>query len=220
MVGRFHERLHCAGQTLAAGQARYPGEAALEIIDYPHPTLRHKNKPLRRVDAELRDTVAEMFCLMYEAKGVGLAANQVDLPYRLFVVNLGGERGEDEELVFINPVLANPKTTEEAEEGCLSLPGLYAPVRRPSTITVSAYNLSGAEIRRELDGLLARVVQHETDHLDGVLFIDRLSQTVEMSVRDEIDEFERKFRQHRENGEIPSDDAIAQRLAEIEKKYC
>ena len=79
-----------------------------------------------------------MFDLMYEAKGIGLAANQVDLPYRLFVLNLTGDAAEaDQEQVFINPVLSDPKGSAEAEEGCLSLPGLYAQVRRPETITVS-----------------------------------------------------------------------------------
>ena len=77
----------------------------MEIIEYPHPTLRHQSKPLRRIDASLRQTVAEMFRLMYEAEGIGLAANQVDLPYRLFVLNVSEERQEDTELVFINPVL-------------------------------------------------------------------------------------------------------------------
>ena len=192
----------------------------MEIIEYPHPTLRHKSKPLRRVDAKLRDTVAEMFRLMYEAKGVGLAANQVDLPFRLFIANLGGEVGPDEELVFINPVISNPKSSEEAEEGCLSLPGLYSQVRRPAAVTVNAFDLAGEEINREIDGLLARIVQHETDHLDGVLFIDRLSEAAEMSVRDDVAEFERRFQRRRDAGEIPPDDDIASRLAEIEKKYC
>ncbi|MEK6247864.1 MAG: peptide deformylase [Planctomycetales bacterium] len=192
----------------------------MEIVKYPHPTLRHKSKPLQKVDAELRQVIAKMFELMYEAKGVGLAANQVDLPYRLFVVNLGGERGEDEELVFIKTVISSPKSPEESDEGCLSLPGLYAPVRRPGSVVVSAFNLSGEQIQWELNGLLSRVVQHETDHLDGVLFIDRISETAGMSVRDEIDEFKRQFEQARKSGGMPSDQEIDERLAELEKVYC
>ena len=97
----------------------------MQIITYPHYTLRYKSQPLTRVDAALRKLVAEMFDLMYEANGVGLAGNQVDLPLRLFVVNMAAEPGEGEELVFINPVLSQPKGKEEGEEGCLSLPGLY-----------------------------------------------------------------------------------------------
>ena len=109
-----------------------------------------------------------MFELMYDAKGVGLAANQVDLPFRLFVTNLAGAPDEGEEMVFINPVVERPKGNTEQDEGCLSLPEVYAPVRRPERITVSAYDLSGNEINGEIDGIMARVVQHETDHLDAV----------------------------------------------------
>jgi peptide deformylase len=173
------------------------------------------------VDADLRVTVTEMFRLMYDAAGIGLAANQVDLPYRVFVINLGSERGQDEEMVFINPVISRPKApVEEEEEGCLSLPGVFAPVRRPSTIHLTAFNLAGEEIRSEFQGLLARVIQHETDHLDGVMFIDRLSDTAEMAVRDELADFQRRFEQRRESGEIPADEKIRTRLELIEKTYC
>ena len=193
----------------------------MDILEYPHPTLRHKTKSLRRVDADLRVTVTEMFRLMYDADGIGLAANQVDLPYRVFVINLGSERGQDEEMVFINPVISRPKApVEEEEEGCLSLPGVFAPVRRPSTIHLTAFNLAGEEIRSEFQGLLARVIQHETDHLDGVMFIDRLSDTAEMAVRDELADFQRRFEQRRESGEIPADEKIRTRLELIEKTYC
>lgn len=193
----------------------------MDIVEYPHPTLRHKAKSLRRVDADLRVTVTEMFRLMYDADGIGLAANQVDLPYRVFVINLGSERGQDEEMVFINPVISRPKApVEEEEEGCLSLPGVFAPVRRPSTIHLTAFNLAGEEIRSEFQGLLARVIQHEIDHLDGVLFIDRLSDTAEMAVRDELADFQRRFEQRRESGEIPADEKIRTRLELIEKTYC
>lgn len=191
----------------------------LRVINYPHPTLRHVSKPLKRVDAELHKLVREMFDLMYtkEHRGVGLAANQVDLPYRFFVVNLSGDPAiKDEEHVFINPVLSQPKGGEEQEEGCLSLPGLFAPVRRPERIRINAYNLAGQEIIYDLDDLFARVVQHETDHLDGVLFIDRLASTVEASIRDKLVEFERDFNGRRERREIPSDQEISARLAELE----
>ncbi len=193
----------------------------MDILEYPHPTLRHKTKSLRRVDADLRVTVTEMFRLMYDAAGIGLAANQVDLPYRVFVINLGSERGQDEEMVFINPVISRPKApVEEEEEGCLSLPGVFAPVRRPSTIHLTAFNLAGEEIRSEFQGLLARVIQHEIDHLDGVMFIDRLSDTAEMAVRDELADFQRRFEQRRESGKIPADEKIRTRLELIEKTYC
>ena len=181
----------------------------MKIVNYPHPTLRHESKPIRRVDSELRRIVAEMFDLMYAARGVGLAANQVDLPIRLFLANLASDPKEGEELVFINPVISKPKGTEEKEEGCLSLPELYGPVVRPETVHVSAYTLEGDEIEGDLDGLAARVVQHETDHLDGVLFIDRLSDTAAISAKDAIEAFELEFNGLRERGEVATDSAIA-----------
>ena len=119
-----------------------------------------------------------MFELMYRAKGIGLAANQVDLPYRMFILNLEGDPAKPElERVFLNPVLSHPKGSSDGEEGCLSLPGLYAEVKRPERITITAYDMSGQPSRRNADGLFARAAQHETDHLDGTLFIDRLSPT-------------------------------------------
>ncbi|HUY88898.1 MAG TPA: peptide deformylase [Pirellulales bacterium] len=192
----------------------------MRIINYPHPTLRRTSKLLKRVDAELHKLVREMFDLMYadEHRGIGLAANQVDLPYRLFVVNLTADPAlKDQEHVFINPLLSQPKGTAEAEEGCLSLPGLYAQVRRPERIKINAYNLAGLEVTYELDDLFARVVQHETDHLDGVLFIDRLSSTARLAVQEALDEFEELFAGQRQRGEIPGDEFILSRLAELEQ---
>jgi peptide deformylase len=192
----------------------------LRIVTYPYPTLTRPSKPLRRVDAELHTVVRQMFDLMYEKdhRGIGLAANQVDLPYRLFVINLTCDPAlRDQEFVFINPVLSQPKGSAEEEEGCLSLPGLYAQVRRPERITVNAYNLAGQEVTMGLEGLFARVVQHETDHLDGVLFIDRLSPTAHLAVREALAEFEADFQSRRTRGEIPSDEQILGRLAELEQ---
>jgi len=192
----------------------------LEIVNYPHPTLRHKSKPLQRVDANIGKMVREMFELMYAAGGVGLAANQVELPFRLFIANLMSDPDEGEELVFINPVLSRPKGNEEKEEGCLSLPELYGPVKRPESIHLNAYSLEGEEIEGELSGLAARVVQHETDHLDGVLFIDRLSETGVMTVKQTLEDFEFEFQNLRERSAFPADGQIAQRLGELEAKYC
>ncbi len=191
----------------------------MQIIHYPHPTLRHISRPLKRVDAELHKMVREMFDLMYQAKGVGLAANQVDLPYRLFVVNLQSDpQARDEEHVFINPVIRGRKGMAEAEEGCLSLPGVYETVRRPETVTINAYTLAGQEVDWELSGLFARVVQHETDHLDGVLFIDRLPPTKQADVRGPLDEFESVYASRRDLGEMLSPEANAARLSELERQ--
>jgi peptide deformylase len=189
---------------------------ALKLIQYPHPTLRHVSRPLKKIDAELRQISAEMFALMYKHKGVGLAANQVDLPYRLFVVNLEGDRTKGEEMTFVNPVLSRRKGLAEAEEGCLSLPGLYGYVKRPEQVVLDAFTLDGKPVHLELDGLFARVVQHETDHLDGRLFIDRLSATGVLSARPILDEFELAYAGQLERGEIPSDEMIAARLADLE----
>lgn len=191
---------------------------SLQIIHYPHPVLRHPSKPLKRVDAELRTIVAEMFDLMYEHEGVGLAANQVDLPYRLFVANPEGTPDAKEaERVFINPVVSLPRGQEEDEEGCLSIPSVYAPVTRSETIKIEAYDLAGNEFTAELSGLMARIVQHETDHLDGTLFIDRLSPTQLAAIRDKLEEFELVFRSRTDTGEMPSADQIAARLRELER---
>ena len=191
---------------------------SLSVIHYPHPTLRHVSKPLKRVDGELREMVAEMFDLMYEHEGIGLAANQVDLPYRVFVTNVQGDpEAKDAECVFINPVIVKGSGQHEREEGCLSIPGVYAPVIRKEKITVQAYNLAGEEISGELDGLFARVVQHETDHLDGRLFIDRLSPTQLADVQGQLEEFEIDFQSKRTVGEMPDDEQIAARIAELEQ---
>jgi len=190
------------------------------IITYPHPTLRRVSKPLRRVDGDLRRKIREMFDLMYSAKGIGLAANQVDLPLRLFIVNLEADPQAGEEMVFINPVLSLPRGgSDEAEEGCLSLPGLYGQVVRPKQVRINAYSLSGKEIETDVTGLFARCVQHEVDHLDGVLFPDRMSAAAKTTIAEGLDEFEAEFKSRRETGGIPSDDQIAKQWAEWESRY-
>ncbi len=192
----------------------------LQIVQYPHPALRHNSKPIKRVDADLHRIIREMFALMYASNGIGLAANQVDLPLRLFIVNLAAKPDEGEELVFLNPVISQPKGNEESEEGCLSFPQLYGPVRRPKQVTVQAYNIKGEEIQATLNGMLSRVVQHEKDHLDGVLFTDRMTATALADVRPALDEFELVYNNRRQRGEIPGDEQIAQRLRLWEDKYC
>jgi peptide deformylase len=189
----------------------------VRIIKYPHPTLRHLSKPLRRVDAELKRIIHEMLDLMYADNGIGLAANQVDLPYRMFVMNVEGDpKAKDQEYVFINPVIARRSGTAEAEEGCLSLPEIYAPVKRSERIVLSAYNLAGEEMHYELSGLFARAAQHETDHLDGVLFIDRLSDSGKLAVKEALETLELEFNGLRERGHVPDDAQIASRLGELE----
>lgn len=191
----------------------------MEIVHYPHPTLRRKSKSISRVDSGLKSTVAEMFELMYTARGIGLAANQVDLPLRLFVINLAGEKGEGEEMVFINPVLDQPKGSETAEEGCLSIPGVNGNVNRPAQVHVSAYDLSGNEIDFTASGLLARAIQHEHDHLEGILFIDRISDSEKKQLAGELEEFELEFQSGRTSHTIPSEEEIARHWQAIEERY-
>ncbi len=188
----------------------------MRIVNYPHPTLRYRSKPIRRVDAEFKKIVRGMFDLMYEHKGIGLAANQVDLPYRFFIMNLEGDPAKAEEFVFINPVISRRRGTIEGEEGCLSFPEIYAPVKRSEKIVISAYNLAGDEVNYELTGLLARAAQHEYDHLDGILFIDRLSPAALMSIKEALSDLESEFQGQRHRGAIPDDHQIATRLAELE----
>jgi peptide deformylase len=191
---------------------------SLHVIQYPHPTLRHPSRPLKRVDAELRKIVAEMIDLMYEHEGVGLAANQVDLPYRLFVANEKGDPDAREfEQVFINPVLSAGRGQEEDEEGCLSIPGIRAPVVRNGKIKIQAFDLAGNEIVGELSGLMARIAQHETDHLDGTLFIDRLGPAHKAAIREQLEEFELAYQSKLETRELPDADNMASRLRELER---
>jgi len=192
----------------------------MEIITYPHPTLHYQSKPVKRINTELKEIVKEMFSLMYEANGIGLAANQVDLPLRLFIVNTASDRDEGEELVFINPVLSGGKGSETQEEGCLSLPGVYGPVSRPRTIHVEAFAINGAPIKMNLDGLLARVVQHETDHLDGILFTERMNELSLKALSDELQEFELEFESLRQGGLMATDEMIHAKRVQWESTFC
>src|SRR5205807_4372124 len=134
----------------------------------PHPALRFKSVPITQIDSELHDAVREMFELMYASEGIGLAANQVGLPYRFFVLNLTGKREEkDQEHIFINPEIVRRKGTQEAEEGCLSVPKLYGQVRRVEEIIVEAFDLEGRGFELTIDDLGSRAIQPGTDHLDG-----------------------------------------------------
>lgn len=188
----------------------------MEIVKHPHPALRFKSVPVRQIDANLRRTVRGMFDLMYAAKGIGLAANQVALPLRVFVINLSGEDAvAEEEHVFINPVIRGRKGGEVAEEGCLSLPQLFADVRRPSAVTIEAFDLDGAGFEMKLEELPARVVQHELDHLDGIMFTDKLTAPLSPENAARMAEFEKDHRDAQNAGTLPPDDDLLARVREI-----
>ena len=194
----------------------------MQIVLYPHPALRFKSVPITQIGPDLHDMVREMFELMYASEGIGLAANQVGLPYRLFILNLTGKREEkDQEHVFINPEIVKRKGTQEAEEGCLSFPKMYGQVRRADEIVVEAFDLAGQGFELSIDDLASRAIQHETDHLDGVLFTDKLSEATQRELAPKITDFEAQFRRQQELGVVPSNSEIEtqlRRLAEIQKQ--
>lgn len=191
----------------------------LRVISYPHPVLLRPCKTVRRVDAAFKALAAEMLELMYAHNGVGLAANQVGVPLRLFVANPSGQRGEGEEWICINPELNLPKGNETDREGCLSLPEIFGPVPRPTRVKLNAYDLAGNEIQRDLSGFPARVVQHECDHLDGVFFFHRMSEWDLQPIEGDLAELDRVFRQQQESGQLADDEALLQQAADWEKRY-
>ncbi len=194
--------------------------AAIELVIHPHPILRHRSKPIARVDKELKDIAREMFRIMYALRGVGLAANQVALPVRMFVCNPTGVQDEGPEMVLINPVITKQKGIQDAEEGCLSLPGVNAAVKRSKSLWINAYDLSGKEIDMEISGFLARIVQHETDHLDGVLFVDRLSSESAKSLDPAMDTLVEDYTSRQRTGSLESDGILMEKSMEWERKYC
>lgn len=179
----------------------------MKIVNYPHPALRHAVKPLTAIDKQVQLQVREMLELMYTSKGLGLAANQVSLSYQVFVANPTGDPEQrDQEIVCINPViLERSGGSVEGEEGCLSFPGLYQKIRRARTVKIQAYNLQGQVFDVSANDLAARVLQHEFDHLQGVLFIDKMGMIAKLASRSALKTFERDFRKAQERGEIPSD---------------
>jgi peptide deformylase len=190
----------------------------MKIVQFPHPALRHPARPVVNIDKPLRLLVGQMLELMYAKKGLGLAGPQVAMPFQVFVMNLEGDPAQQEmQRVYINPVIIDRKGSVEGEEGCLSFPGLYQKVRRPKQIRVQAYDEQGQKIDRVLSDLEARVVDHETDHLHGRLFIDKFGMIAKLSARSSLAEFERDFKRARERGEIPLDKEIERQLRELEQ---
>lgn len=146
------------------------------LIILPDPVLRQVSKPLETVDARVLKLADDMLETMYDAPGIGLAAIQVGEPLRLLVIDVAKEEEGRKPQVFINPeIIASSDTRSTYEEGCLSIPGYYAEVERPAEITVNYIDRGGKQQEMAAEGLLATCLQHEIDHLDGVLFIDHIS---------------------------------------------
>jgi peptide deformylase len=167
----------------------------MEVLVYPDPVLRRGGKPITTFDADLRKTAEQMMAAMYEEVGCGLAAPQVGIELKLLVLNPSGDRNDtDGEKVLCNPKITKKKGREFGEEGCLSFPDMHAEVERWIEITVEYQDLAGQPQKLTADGFLARVIQHEMDHLDGVLYVDRLTASEKLRVKAQLQELEAEFR--------------------------
>lgn len=173
----------------------------LEIVTYGHPSLRRKGAPIKRIDDDLRQLVQDMLDTMYDANGVGLAAQQVARELQLTVIDVTGAEdrpsrmwvdGREVASKSLMPlVLINPKIEPQGEpdtdtEGCLSFPDISAEITRPARVAVRAIDLQGNPLAFEADGLLSRAVQHEFDHLQGILFIDRMSSATKAGLKGKL----------------------------------
>lgn len=147
----------------------------LKIVKYPDPVLQQPGEPVTEFDDELRKFVADMFETMYAAKGIGLAAPQVAVSKRITVIDLSGGKEPEQKLVLINPEIIAREGKQYEEEGCLSFPEIHDKVQRAFKVTVRAQDEYGKWFEMDGEELLARAFQHEIDHLDGVLFIFRMS---------------------------------------------
>ncbi|WP_113266319.1 peptide deformylase [Agrobacterium cavarae] len=146
------------------------------LIILPDPLLRQQSKPVETVDSEIQRLADDMLETMYDAPGIGLAAIQIGVPRRMLVIDLSRDDEENKPQVFINPeILKVSDDVSTYEEGCLSIPDYYAEVERPASLTVQYVDRDGKQQTVEADGLLATCLQHEIDHLNGVLFIDHIS---------------------------------------------
>ena len=147
----------------------------MEILIYPHEILRTEADPVENIDGELQRFIDAMIDHMYRAKGIGLAANQVGELKQLLVMDCNQAEGMPRSpVVVINPIITASEATENSEEGCLSVPDYTATIKRAARVEVKGYDRNGREITIEADGIVARCLQHEIDHLNGICFVDRL----------------------------------------------
>lgn len=158
--------------------------ALLNILQYPDERLHKIAAPVAEVDGRIKTLVADMFETMYEARGIGLAATQVDVHERVVVMDLTEDKSEPR--VFINPVITHKDGETTYEEGCLSVPGIYDTVTRAERVTVEALNENGEKFTLEADGLLAICIQHELDHLMGKVFVEHLSQLKQNRIKTKL----------------------------------
>ncbi|KAI4839322.1 peptide deformylase [Plasmodium brasilianum] len=168
----------------------------MKIVVYPHGILRQKCEEVVYFDDNLKTLVRSMFNIMYDSKGIGLSAPQVNINKRIIVWNaLYEKRREENERVFINPSIVEQSLIKtKSTEACLSLPNIEGKVERPSIVSVSYYDLNGNKHLKILKGIHSRVFQHEYDHLNGVLFIDRLTQSEKQKIRAKLNELIRAYK--------------------------
>jgi len=146
-----------------------------EIVKFPDPVLEKVAEPVTRFDAELKKLIDDMFASMYAAEGIGLAAPQINLSRRITIIDLSFQKNPDDKIVLINPEVVAVEGRQHEEEGCLSLPDIREKVTRAAWVKIRAQNASGEHFEIEGTELLARAFQHEIDHLDGILFINKIS---------------------------------------------
>ena len=165
--------------------------AQLQILEFPDPRLRKVASPVTVFDEKLEVLIDDMFETMYEAQGIGLAATQVNVHQRLLVIDISETK--DSPQVFINPSFSViEEELSEYDEGCLSVPGFYETVSRPSVIRVTAQGKTGKEFQMEAEGLLATCIQHEIDHLEGKLFVDYISTLKRQRIRKKLEKEHKK----------------------------
>jgi peptide deformylase len=166
----------------------------MEIVKYPDPVLRHSAEKITTFDSELQETASDMLNTMYTLNGVGLAAPQVGLGLSMLVLNPTGDPSDtDQELVLVNPEVVSRKHLEWDEEGCLSFPGIYAEVERHRDIVLRYRSLDGEDVEMKSTEFQARVIQHEMDHLQGILFVDRLTPADKIRLRSKLQEMEQAY---------------------------
>ncbi|HVR73809.1 MAG TPA: peptide deformylase [Planctomycetota bacterium] len=167
----------------------------MDLILYPNPVLRRRAPPLLSIDEGVREKARQMLQIMYREKGVGLAAPQVHWSVRLFVVNPLGESDPSGERVYINPEITSSEGEVLDEEGCLSIPGVRGNVVRYQKVVIRALDLEGARIEESVADLHARILQHELDHLDGILFITRLGVSERMLAAKVLKKLEKDYKE-------------------------
>jgi len=159
---------------------------------YGDPVLREKTREVREFDDTLRALIADLYETMAAYSGVGLAANQVGVAQRVFVVDMAREDGTHDRFAVVNPVLDQRRGKEKGEEGCLSMPGILEEVPRATSVRLRGLDEHGRPLERVVNGYLARAIQHEADHLDGVLFFDRMASMQSLTFLDEYSRYHSK----------------------------